>query len=43
MTTDEFLWGGTLIGYVAALLVLVVGTVLGVLVGRAVEGPRRRG
>jgi UPF0716 family protein affecting phage T7 exclusion len=41
MTTDEFLWGGTLIGFVAALLVLVAGTVFGVVMGRAVEGPRR--
>jgi hypothetical protein len=41
MTIDEFLWSGTLIGYVAALLVLVVGAVFGVVTGRAVEGPRR--
>ncbi len=43
MTIDEFTWGGTLTGYVAALLVLVVGVAFGVLVGRAVEGPRRQG
>ena len=42
MTIDEFTWGGTVIGYIAALLVLLVAVVFGVLVGRAVEGPRRQ-
>jgi hypothetical protein len=42
MTIDEYLWSGSLIGYVAALLVLVLGTLFGMLVGRAVEGPRGR-
>ena len=39
MTTDEFLWGATALGFVAAALVLVAATVFGVLMGRAVQGP----
>ena len=42
MTIDEFLWGGTAMGFVAAALVLVAGTVFGFLLGRAVEGPRAK-
>lgn len=41
-SVEQFLWSGNLIGYLAALAVLVVAIAFGVLLGKAVEGSPRR-
>ena len=39
---DQYLWSGHLIGYLAALAVLVAGIAFGALLGKALEGSPRR-
>ncbi len=39
---DQFLWSGTVIGFLAALAVFVGAIAFGALLGKAVEGSPRR-